>query len=172
MTLDELVRAILDRGGDVVLRDGRIRYYGPTLAPDDPIRAGVREHRGALIAMLSPVPPAQPVAVFVPGPPYFEQIGPNTWIETTWARARCVYGDAGLAPGDPLRCRMHADERRRELDDELADRRAAAAVANGSADPSPYKQIDFAREHEPPESLGRIVLTGSAERVPRGSAMP
>ncbi len=165
MTLDELVRAILDRDGDVVLRDGRIRYYGPTLAPDDPIRAGVREHRGALIAMLTPVPPTQPVAGFAPGPPYFEPIGPNAWRETTWARARCVYGDAGLAPDDPLRCRMHADERRLELD----DRRAAAAVANGSADPSPYKQIDFAREHEPPESLGRIVLTGSDGRVPTGN---
>ncbi len=51
MTLDELAAAVFERGGRLVLRDGRIRYYGPALATDDPIRAGVREHRDALLAL-------------------------------------------------------------------------------------------------------------------------
>ncbi len=104
MTLDELAAAVFERGGRLVLRDGRIRYYGPMLAADDPIRAGVREHRDGLIRRLT-----QSVRPhFEPGPPYFEQVGPNIWRETPWAAARCVYGDAELAPGDRLHCPAHA----------------------------------------------------------------
>ena len=45
--------------------------------------------------------------IFVPGPPYFEQIGPSAWIETAWARARCVLCPAMLAAGDRIYCADH-----------------------------------------------------------------
>jgi hypothetical protein len=51
MTLDELAAEVWSRGGELRAVDGRIRYRGPNLAPDDPIRAGVREHRDALLAL-------------------------------------------------------------------------------------------------------------------------
>ncbi len=106
MTADELMAAVLERGGHLALRAGRIRYYGPPLVADDPIRAGVREHRDELVHLLAPAPH------FESGPPYFEPVPdqPNAWRETAWSAARCIYGDAELAPGDWLRCRAHAAE--------------------------------------------------------------
>lgn len=44
---------------------------------------------------------------FQPGPPHFEQIGPNRWIETPYGAARCVYDDGPLAEGDRLFCEQH-----------------------------------------------------------------
>jgi hypothetical protein len=44
---------------------------------------------------------------FQPGPPHFKQIGPNQWIETPYALARCVYDDGPLADGDRLFCERH-----------------------------------------------------------------
>ena len=51
MTLDELAAAVFERGGRLVLVEGRIRYHGPPLAADDPIRAAVREHRDELVRL-------------------------------------------------------------------------------------------------------------------------
>lgn len=52
---------------------------------------------------------------FQPGLPYFEQIGPDTWVETDWSRGRCVFngGHAPLAPGDRICCTEH----RRQMDE-------------------------------------------------------
>lgn len=45
---------------------------------------------------------------FTPGEPYFEQIGPDTWAETAWSRARCVFGGhAPVAEGDQIACAEH-----------------------------------------------------------------
>ncbi len=44
---------------------------------------------------------------FAPGPPYFEQIGPNAWRETAWALARCVLCPDMLAAGDRIYCADH-----------------------------------------------------------------
>ena len=51
MTLDELAHAVRNRGGELRLNDGRIRYCGPPLAFDDPIRAAVVVHRDELIRL-------------------------------------------------------------------------------------------------------------------------
>ena len=129
MTADELVASVRGRGGRLVLRDGRIRYYGPTLAADDPIRVCVREHRDELVRLLAPTP----VRRFEPGPPYFERIGPNTWRETAWSAARCIYGDAKLAPGDRLHCPAHAAEYAAATGRERPEQAVRAAAASTAA---------------------------------------
>jgi hypothetical protein len=44
---------------------------------------------------------------FAPGLPHFVPIGPNQWVETPYARARCVYDDGPLAEGDRIFCPEH-----------------------------------------------------------------
>jgi len=56
----------------------------------------------ALPPAVAPSPPT-----FEPGLPYFEQLGPNTWIETAWARERCIRCPRLLEPGDDLYCPDH-----------------------------------------------------------------
>ena len=51
MNLFELAAEVWSRGGELRAADGRIRYRGPQLAPDDPIRAAIAEHRDALLAL-------------------------------------------------------------------------------------------------------------------------
>ena len=41
MNLLELAAAVWSRGGELRAAGGRIRYRGPELAPDDPIRAAI-----------------------------------------------------------------------------------------------------------------------------------
>lgn len=48
---------------------------------------------------------------FTPGPPYFEQLGPTTWVETDWSRVRCVFCQGLLANNDRICC----DEHRRQM---------------------------------------------------------
>jgi hypothetical protein len=48
----------------------------------------------------------------LPGPPHFDQTGPNTWIETAWSRERCVFCPELLAQSDTIACDGH----RRQLD--------------------------------------------------------
>ncbi len=69
----------------------------------------------ARAAQLAPAPPIKPELArpaFRPGPPFFEQIGPNTWIETAWARERCIHCTRLLAPGDDLYCPDHRHARK------------------------------------------------------------
>ncbi len=51
MNLFELAAEVWSRGGELRAVDGRIRYRGPELAADDPIRAAIAEHRDALLAL-------------------------------------------------------------------------------------------------------------------------
>ncbi len=51
MTLFELAAEVWSRGGELRAVDGRIRYRGPELAADDPIRAAIVEHRAELLAL-------------------------------------------------------------------------------------------------------------------------
>ena len=51
MTVFELAADVWSRGGELRAVEGRIRYRGPELAPDDPIRASILEHRDALLAI-------------------------------------------------------------------------------------------------------------------------
>jgi hypothetical protein len=51
MTLFELAAAVWSRGGELRAANGRIRYRGPELAADDPIRVAIAEHRDALLAL-------------------------------------------------------------------------------------------------------------------------
>jgi hypothetical protein len=50
---------------------------------------------------------------FAPGLPHFVPVGPNRWIETPYAAARCVYDDGPLADGDRLFCERHQELRGR-----------------------------------------------------------
>ena len=108
LAIDQLVRLVLERGVDVRLVDGSLRYRGPRLAPGDPLAVALAAHCDELIRLLTPAP--RPWPRFEPGPPYFAQLGPNTWRETAWSAAGCIYGDATLAPGDRLHCPVHAAE--------------------------------------------------------------
>ena len=51
MDLLELAAAVWSCGGELRAVDGRIRYRGPELGPDDPIRAAIAEHRDELLAL-------------------------------------------------------------------------------------------------------------------------
>ncbi len=51
MTLFELAAEVWSCGGELRAVEGRIRYRGPELAPDDPIRAAIVAHRDALVAL-------------------------------------------------------------------------------------------------------------------------
>ena len=44
---------------------------------------------------------------FTPGFPHFVQRGPNTWVETPYATAHCVFGDDILAENDRIFCAEH-----------------------------------------------------------------
>jgi hypothetical protein len=49
---------------------------------------------------------------FSPGEPFFEQLGPTTWRETAWARARCVWWMecfSLVAEGDLIACPEHRE---------------------------------------------------------------
>ncbi|HZO28874.1 MAG TPA: hypothetical protein VFH48_23105 [Chloroflexota bacterium] len=57
MTPDDVFQALRDRGAVLTVQDGGLRYLGPApLAPDDPLRAGIAEHRAMLIEFLTYVP--------------------------------------------------------------------------------------------------------------------
>ena len=51
MDLLDLVAGVWSRGGELRAVNGRVRYCGPRLAPNDPIRAAIAEHRAALLAL-------------------------------------------------------------------------------------------------------------------------
>jgi hypothetical protein len=54
VTVDDVFQALRDRGAVLMLQDGGLRYIGPVrLAPDDPIRAGIGEHRAMLIELFT-----------------------------------------------------------------------------------------------------------------------
>ena len=57
MTLDEVFDALAERGAGLVVRDGILRFLAAQpLAPDDPLRAGIAEHRQVLIEMFAVAP--------------------------------------------------------------------------------------------------------------------
>ena len=63
MTVDDVFQALRDRGAVLMLQDGGLRYIGPArLAPDDPIRAGIGEHRAMLIELFTYAPGGRCVA--------------------------------------------------------------------------------------------------------------
>ena len=54
MTLDEVFDELAARGAGMVVRDGGLVYLAPEpLAPDDPLRAGIAEHRAMLIELFT-----------------------------------------------------------------------------------------------------------------------
>ena len=63
MTLDEVFQALRGRYAGMVVRDGALVYVGTTpLAPDDPLRAGISEHRAMLIELFTYAPNGRCVA--------------------------------------------------------------------------------------------------------------
>ena len=76
--------------------------------PDDQVTTPRRPGRWlARVSQLAPAPPTEAAPAFCPGPPHFEQIGPDTWIETIWARDRCIRCPRLLVPGDDIYCPDH-----------------------------------------------------------------
>ncbi len=81
MTLDDVFQGLRDRDAVLTVRDGALRYVGPApLAPDDPLRAGIAEHRPILLELFT----------YAPG-------------------GRCVFRDGYrlLAEGDKIACPEH-----------------------------------------------------------------
>lgn len=56
MTIDELLGALRDRDAFLYVEAGALRYGGPRLAPDDPIRAAIAEHRPLLVELFTYAP--------------------------------------------------------------------------------------------------------------------
>jgi hypothetical protein len=62
MTLDGVFAALLDRDAVLYVEAGQLKYAGPRLAPDDPLRAGIAEHRDILIDLFTYAPGGRCVA--------------------------------------------------------------------------------------------------------------
>jgi hypothetical protein len=63
VTLDGVFQALRDRDAALVVCDGSLRYLGPTtLAADDPLQAGIAEHRALLIELFTYAPGGRCVA--------------------------------------------------------------------------------------------------------------
>lgn len=56
--------------------------------------------------LLSPASVAERLP-FTPGLPHFVPRGQNTWVETPYAKARCVFCPELLAEGNKTRCIEH-----------------------------------------------------------------
>lgn len=125
MTVYELVAAIWARGGELRVVDGRVRYRGPLLAPDDSLRAAIVEHRAALLAVAEDYEARRGALGRYEAVP--DQ--PGALRETAWSAGRCIHCDATLAAGDRLHCRDHA--RHLDDDDERAEQEPGAYAAAG-----------------------------------------
>jgi hypothetical protein len=80
MTLDELITTLRDHNAALYVEDGQLRYVGPRLAADDPIRRAIAAHRSELVELFT----------YMPG-------------------GRCVFTDCYrlLAEGDKICCPDH-----------------------------------------------------------------
>jgi hypothetical protein len=59
VTIDDVLESLREQNAVLVVNGERLRYVGAApLAPDDPLRAGIAEHRAELIIMVTPTPPA------------------------------------------------------------------------------------------------------------------
>lgn len=85
LSLDDVIAALRERDSGLYVEDGQLRYLGPDLAHDDPLAAGIEQHRAMLTELFT----------YAPG-------------------GRCVFDCFRLlAPGDPIACpdhRMKLDE--------------------------------------------------------------
>jgi hypothetical protein len=81
MTLDDVFQRLRDLDAGLYVEGGQLKYAGPKLAADDPLRAGIAEYRAILIEMLTYTPDG-----------------------------RCVFGGCYRlrAEGDPIACPDHA----------------------------------------------------------------
>ena len=57
MTINELLDALCDRDATLYVDGGgALRYLGPKLAADDPLRAAIAEHRAMLVELFTYAP--------------------------------------------------------------------------------------------------------------------
>jgi hypothetical protein len=107
MTISDLIAALEALGATLVVTDGRLRYRGPKLPADDPIRAAIDEHRVELIELFSP---SQPIGwsdrlgrvTLEPVPDH-----PGQWQEPAASAVLCIWCPEPLALGDKLGCEKH-----------------------------------------------------------------
>src|SRR5215208_6084907 len=79
MTLDDVLATLRERDSMLYVRAGRLVYVGVSLLRDDPLRAGIDEHRGALLDLFA------------------------------YPKDRCIFDPCRcvLAPDDKIACEMH-----------------------------------------------------------------
>lgn len=56
MALDDVFTALLERDAVLYVEDEQLRYAGPDLAPNDPLQAGINEHRPMLLELFTYAP--------------------------------------------------------------------------------------------------------------------
>ena len=56
MTVDDVIAALVDRDAGLCAEAGQLKYAGPRLALDDPLRAGIAEHRVMLLELFTYAP--------------------------------------------------------------------------------------------------------------------
>ena len=114
MTLGEVLEGLGNLGAGLVVADGRLRYVGPRLATDHPIRTAITEHRAQLVDLFTFRPARSASWSERLGRQVYEPVPerPGCWRETPASAALCIWCAAPLADGDKLACPEH----RREMD--------------------------------------------------------
>ncbi len=77
MMLGDVLRTLRERDATLYVDRGRLRYVGVSLLRDDPLRAGIAEHRAELLELFA------------------------------YPKDRCVFCPTVAAPDDPIACAEH-----------------------------------------------------------------
>jgi hypothetical protein len=77
MTLADVLRTLRERDATLYVERGRLRYVGMSLLHDDPLRAGIAEHRAELLDLFA------------------------------YEKDRCVFCPSVMAPDDKIACVEH-----------------------------------------------------------------
>lgn len=111
MTVHELIMALHDHGAILTVVGDRLRFRGPRLSLNDPLRAAINEHRDALMRLLTSFPAGWSDRL---GRQVYEPAPGRTdcWRETATSAMLCIFCSRPLAPGDKIACPEH----RRRLD--------------------------------------------------------
>jgi hypothetical protein len=158
MTLDDVLAALRDRGAAITVEAAdRLRYHGPKLPADDPLRLGIVAHRAELVALFRPPPSFDPT----------RQVPPRPW--------RCVVRGCGetILDGELTLCLRH-----RKMADAglpLASDAPVAVAVDHSAVASPQSALarnDQTTKVPSPPSAPPVVPTATAVPPPDWTPPP